>query len=161
MDWAEAYRMQAKADYRLFEHLNESRCWPPCQQLYCLQMAGEKWAKSRLCGTGNKPPKHSHATLVKALQGLGRDSGMAKTLGYGTTQQFAQAVRSILEQARVLQELAPVGGADTRPNHEYPWCDTSTREIVCPADYKYPGVHPSERNMVSLGKLLKQLLDGA
>jgi hypothetical protein len=136
MTWRDAYLRQAQSDYEIYSYLNGHRA-ATCHRLHYLQMASEKLAKSFLCSGNQKPYKKTHYALVRFLKTTKRHPNVSRLLGYCSNHPaYCAYVDGLMDTAKRVEDLAPVGGNHDKLNPEYPWWDCS-RAIQVPADYAF------------------------
>jgi hypothetical protein len=128
---------QAQSDLSLCIQLRRAGAHE-CHMLHYLQMATEKISKAYLWRSGHAPPR-SHAGFVRFLKALldrraGELAWIAKTLGFGRSQDLDKWVSSVQLLAYSLQNIAPAEAGDG-PNPEYPWPYESPQH--CPCDHKF------------------------
>lgn len=158
MSWKRAFLKQALSDYDIFKEFNQKRK-PLCHQLHYFQMATEKLSKGYLAGNNNQPPKHTHAALVRFLQGTKSSPAIRVALGYSNNKRaYAQYIDDLTHIAKVVQDLAPVGGKNITPNPEYPWKDVQTGKIICPLEYSFPSLKWRSPQMVKLRELIHTII---
>ena len=152
MTWQAGYLRQAESDYKVFSDLKTAAL---CHRLHYLQMASEKLAKSFLCHGSLKPYKKTHYALVRFLKSSKRTTNVSRLLGYTNNHlAYCSYVDSILEAAKRVEDLAPVGGDYDKLNPEYPWKDSSGA-IQVPVDY--PFAEFSRTDLVRMQTLVSDL----
>jgi hypothetical protein len=114
---------QTRSDHEILQLFRRQRV-SPCHQLHYLQMITEKLGKAYFWRTG-RPPRMSHASLVRFLQALDNRSNedrarIAQLLGFGRGHVFRNWIPTIIPLAHALEKLAPDLAGDG-PNAEYPW----------------------------------------
>lgn len=155
MTWRKAFFKQAKDDYSMFVHLNQSS-YAECQQLHYLQMATEKLAKAFLCNPDNTPPKVTHVALTRFLKLTKSRPDIRRQLGYETKRAaFVSYIDGLIPFAEKIENLAPEGL--DKPNPEYPW-KARTGEIIAPIDFKFQDVLSRQIEMNKFKKLISNLL---
>ena len=135
MIWSEAYFLQARSDWQVYQTLQRQPV-PECHSLHYLQMAAEKMGKAFLIAGGNAPASvhTSHRAFVRFLQVFAHNPDLQKQLQMTRTQLRAH-IRALLPIADEIERLAPAlahGG----PNAEYPW-ETPAGTVHAPATYKF------------------------
>ncbi len=94
--------------------------------------------RSILCSGSSRPYPKTHYAFVRLLKLSKRHPKIYKLLGYrGNRAAFGAYVDSLLETAKAVEDLAPVGGDYDKLNAEYPWRD-ATGCVVTPTQYGYP-----------------------
>ncbi len=117
MTWHEAYLLQARSDWQVFQILQQQPV-EECHSLHYLQMVTEKLGKAFLIAGGNAPAKvyTSHKAFVRFLQVVAYNSDLQKQLRM-TRPQLRAHIRSLLPIADEIEKLAPAL-ARGRPNTE-------------------------------------------
>jgi hypothetical protein len=115
---------QTRSDHEILQLLRRHRV-RPCHQLHYLQMITEKLGKAYFWRTG-RPPRMSHASLVRFLQALENRSTDERTriahlFGFGRAHDFGNWMPTIMPLAHALERLAPDLAGYDGPNAEYPW----------------------------------------
>jgi hypothetical protein len=128
---------QASSDIHLFEKLLLLGV-AQCHLLHYLQMATEKLSKAYFWRSGKVPPK-THTGFVRFLKALlnRRPSELeriAKSLGFGRSQDLEKWVAAIQPLAYALQNVAPAE-AINGPNAEYPWPHETPAQA--PVNYEF------------------------
>jgi hypothetical protein len=144
-NWRTAHLKQARSDMAMFEPIREH---PLCQRLHYLQMATEKLGKAYLAD-GNQRPPQVHQAFVRFLR-VCRDMADLHSACRMSARQFRAYIASLLDTARKIEALAPVGGVD-KPNPEYPWQENG--RIIAPVDYpfaQYQLTHPKMAKLLWL-----------
>ncbi len=140
MDWKQAFKRQAKSDYKAFVLLNKSvktENLPVCHCLHYLQMTSEKIAKSFQCKPDTHPPLR-HSVLKSFVVGLKATPSIQTYLGYKNNKAFYSFLKDMVNVAEGIEKLAPSGQDITSPNAEYPWqIGSEPFEVVAPADYSF------------------------
>ncbi len=135
MTWCEAYLLQARSDWQVYQILQQQPV-EECHSLHYLQMATEKLGKAFLIAGGNAPAlvHTSHKAFVRFLQVAAYNPDLQRQLRM-TRQQLRAHVRLLLPIADEIERLAPAlayGG----PNAEYPW-ETPAGIVQVPAIYRF------------------------
>jgi len=156
MTWKEAFLRQANSDFSVFHEFQKSGR-EQCHQAHYLQMASEKLAKAYLCDPAGNPPQTTHNALVPFLRSCMGRPEFRRFFGIADASAWNAYVRSILPLAEHVQKLAPEGKSLNRPNPEYPWHHSQTRQVCSPLDYPFSSLtRPTDPHV---GKLLK-FIDG-
>jgi HEPN domain-containing protein len=134
--WSEVFLTQAKSDWQVFEHLEDTD-FPKCHALHYLQMATEKLAKAYLLigQTDIDVVRSSHQALTRYLQALSRNKRLSTALGM-TTKQLRTHVKRLLPLAFEIEKLAPALAKDGS-NPEYPW-EAPKGMFHVPAAHQFP-----------------------
>ncbi len=121
MTWQNGYLRQAESDYSIYSDLNKPKV-PLCHRLHYLQMASEKLAKSFLCKGRRTPYERTHYAFVRFLKSTTRSPNIRRKLGYGgkNCPAYDTYIKSLLNVAKQIEDLAPVGGNYDKLNPEYP-----------------------------------------
>jgi hypothetical protein len=79
--WSEAFLTQAKSDWQVYEHLNETG-FPACHALHYLQMASEKLAKAYLLAgiSEIEDVRSTHRAFTRVLQLIARSKRLEREL---------------------------------------------------------------------------------
>ena len=115
---------QTRSDHEVLQVLRRNHA-KPCHQLHYLQMITEKLGKAYFWRTG-RPPRKSHASLVRFLQAVENRSNdertrIAQLFGFGRANDFSSWIPTITPLAYALERLAPDLAGPDGPNPEYPW----------------------------------------
>ena len=103
-------------------------------------MASEKLAKACLCRPGGGHPGTTHHVQEKMLRVLKGRPDVRRELGFGDDYHACCAyIDSLINVARVIENLAPAGGDCGAANPEYPWTDANG-QVLCPAEYGFPEI---------------------
>ena len=133
-----AYLRQARSDLACYFLLNDSG-FEECHQLHFLQMATEKFARSRLADATDGEPPRSHIAFLNWLK-LARtnDKALMDRLGLKSREAERSFIDGLKVVGHAIESLAPnvadvrLGGA----NPEYPWPDANGR-AVSPLDHQF------------------------
>lgn len=140
-DWQQAFARQARADFDMWDELQDCRDVLECHKLHFLQMACEKLAKAHLCGTGTDPYaiQQSHAYVAKSLPKItqhhyARRGKRVKKYGF--------LLKEIRRLAREIELLCPAvdDGGRRRDNYEYPW-ELQDGTLRVPAEHTFYGLN--------------------
>ena len=134
--WADAFILQARSDWQLYEHLKRSN-FPDCHALHYLQMATEKLAKAYVLVYAKDVDSvtSSHRALTGFLRNVSRNKQLQNEMEMGAKQLQAY-VRKILPLAYEIENMAPAL-ARGAPNPEYPWQDPQG-SLQVPVNYDFP-----------------------
>jgi hypothetical protein len=134
---AQAFLIQARSDFEVYQQLQMQNSIPDCHWLHYLQMSCEKLAKAYRANAGE-----DFQTVSKSHVGFSKFAGpmyrqySARYLGKAIRDNAPQ-IRNIISLAREIELLQPSIDRDLRPdNCEYPWPDSSGN-IVSPVQYKF------------------------
>ncbi|MFQ5630662.1 MAG: hypothetical protein ACE5I1_17970 [bacterium] len=136
LNWQMAFLKQARADWDAYNRTRDT-AWATCHRLYYLQMTTEKLGKALLIAGHAKLEMitQSHTAFVKFMRIVSNNRKLQEVLGMKKSQLRARFKR-LLPLAYEIEILAPAL-AQSGPNPEYPWKDTSGR-ILAPVDYSFP-----------------------
>ncbi len=159
-NWSEAFLDQAKSDFSVMEMLNESD-FPDCHWFHYLQMTTEKLGKAMLSASNSgRPPKFTHAALVRSLQLLKTNPRVRADMNIGAASEFKAYIDSLLDLARWIERLAPGTAGHGGANPEYPWADKKTGRPIVPADFSFSQCSARYAvQLIKLDGLLRSLLN--
>ncbi len=140
MNWADAFRTQAKSDFEVFKLLKHSKDTPRCHQLHYLQMAMEKLAKSFKCPPSGEPPRATHKVLESFLQQCQSNVLMRNAFRFDPSA-FRAYLKMLEPIARKIENLAPAINKESA-NCEYPWMEHGSAN--CPATHPFSELTESE-----------------
>ncbi len=149
MSWKRAFLRQARSDLLTYRILQEGGA-DKCQILHYLQMAGEKLAKAESDeASDGRRPSLSPTGFSRWMKALANSAGDVQRLGFKGREDFAEATRSLVETAKLVEQLAPKLANDRASgqtssgfwsgvgvNAEYPW-DAGADGPIAPSDYPF------------------------
>ena len=158
MSWQNAYLEQAKSDYDIYNKLNTDKA-KLCHRLHYLQMTSEKLAKSFLCHD-SQPYKNVHYAFVRFLQTSTHHPKIPRLFGMNR-KAYRAYINTLLNFAKKVEDLAPIGGNNSKENPEYPWKD-KFGNIQIPDRYSFPGfsitdIAKTQTLLTSLFKIAKSI----
>jgi len=136
-DWQRAFARQAKADFEMWDRLQDLGDVPKCQKLHFLQMACEKLVKAHLCGTVKDPYEiqRRHAYVAKHLPVIAKYHYARRKKSLSRRDPLFRQIRQL---AREIELLAPAvdDGGRRRDNCEYPW-ELPDGSLRVPAEHTF------------------------
>ena len=139
MTQEEAFLVEARSDYAVFEHL--LGLYPTvaeCHVLHYFAMATEKLAKAFLAHSGSQVPT-SHFTFHRICLDLRGQFGALSAIGYSNTSVIDHFLSQAEPLFRQIEDLQPTANTQ-HENVEYPWWQThptSGQDWLAPAEVAF------------------------
>jgi hypothetical protein len=133
VDWHEAYLLQARSDFEVFQLLLRYEI-PDCQKLHYLQMCTEKLSKGFKTPRGGARHPNVHHALVSFLRLAKNRPDMMKACQFTHKDSYHAYLESLMPTAKSIESLAPAGSLD-QPNPEYPW--EQAGQVIAPCEFDY------------------------
>jgi len=147
MNQRQAFLVQARSDFEVFDHLRSNAGFdlPECHALHFLQMATEKLAKAVIGSPHEAVRQDTHVAFSRISRSLRRrDYGVL--LGYASFDAYTSFLRQAAPLFRRIDELHPGIGPQTgeqrglSPNVEYPWRTRNSAGAIewrAPAQFRF------------------------
>lgn len=136
-EWARGYARQARADFRMWQGLEENEDVHPCHRMLFLQMACEKLCKARLIDEGTSPSalQTSHGYIANPLLIVIRSQLEFMGENLRTRRGLLNFTRHLAAEIEVMNPAVDRNGQRAE-NCEYPWEDASLA-LHSPLDWSF------------------------
>ena len=140
-EWADAFALQARSDWALYDRLSKLPGVPLCHQLHFLQMACEKIAKAYRARDTDMDVKEvttHHVGFVKFVNAFFKSPGIRQDYE-GKEAQLQVLAGHARRIAAQVEKLAPAADRVATPsNAEYPWEEAGC--VVVPCEHDFPNL---------------------